>query len=94
MHSKSVTETLERELKELIIHSLKLEDVTPEQIGSDEPLFENGLGLDSIDSLEIGVILRKKYSIKIATVTDEVKAHFATVGKLALFILSNREASK
>jgi acyl carrier protein len=74
------------ELKKLIIEALKLEDIAPEQIDSTEPLFGDGLGLDSIDALELGVILRKRYGIKIATVTDEVKAHFSTIHNLARFI--------
>lgn len=82
---------LELELKTLIIETLKLEDISPEQIDSNEPLFNDGLGLDSIDALELGVILRKRYGIKIAAVTDEVKAHFANIRSLAYFIKSQRE---
>jgi acyl carrier protein len=82
---------LELELKHLIIDALKLEDISPEQIDSVEPLFGEGLGLDSIDALELGVILRKRYGIKIATVTDEVKAHFANIQNLARFIFSQQE---
>jgi len=78
----------------LIVEALKLEDISPEQIGSDEPLFGDGLGLDSIDALEIGVMLRKRYGIKIATVTAEVKAHFANIRSLARFIASQRENVK
>ena len=77
---------LEQELKRLIIDALHLEDVTPEEIDSAEPLFGEGLGLDSIDALELGVVLRKRYGIKIATVTDDVKAHFASIRSLADFI--------
>ncbi len=77
---------LEQELKRLIIDALHLEDVTPEEIESAEPLFGEGLGLDSIDALELGVVLRKRYGIKIATVTDDVKAHFASIRSLADFI--------
>ena len=88
MQPKHTTEELEFELKQLIIEALKLEDISPEQIDSAEPLFGTGLGLDSIDALELGVILRKRYGIKIATVTDEVKAHFASIQNLARFIAS------
>jgi len=81
---------LESELKKLIIDALNLEDVTPDQIDSNEPLFGDGLGLDSIDALELGVVLRKNYGIKIASVTDDVKSHFASIHSLAHFIISQR----
>lgn len=77
---------LEAELKQLIVDALKLEDLDPASILSDEPLFVEGLGLDSIDALELGVALRKRYGIRIESVTDEVKAHFANVRSLARFI--------
>jgi acyl carrier protein len=77
---------LEAELKDLIVEVLKLEDLDPAAIASDEPLFVEGLGLDSIDALELGVALRKRYGIRIESVTDEVKAHFANVRSLARFI--------
>lgn len=79
-------DSLEAELKQLIVEALKLEDLDPESIVSDEPLFVEGLGLDSIDALELGVALRKRYDIRIGSVTDEVKAHFANVRSLAQFI--------
>ena len=84
-------DALEQELKELIIEALSLEDITADEIDSSEPLFGDGLGLDSIDALELGVVLRKKYNIKIASVTDDVKAHFASIHNLALFIASEQE---
>ena len=83
-------EKLERELKTLIVDALKLEDIAPEEIDSEEPLFNDGLGLDSIDALELGVALRKAYGIKIESVTDDVKQHFANVRSLARFIHSQR----
>jgi acyl carrier protein len=91
MNNKSETDSLELELKRLIIEALKLEDISPEQISSDEPLFGDGLGLDSIDALELGFLLRKRYGIKIAAVTNEVKMHFANIGNLARFIVSQQE---
>ena len=77
---------LELELKKMIIECLKLEDINPEEIDSNEPLFGTGLGLDSIDALELGVALRKNYGIKIDKVNDDVKTHFASVANLAKFI--------
>ena len=77
---------LERELKELIVSALDLEDVAPEDIDSDEPLFVEGLGLDSIDGLELGVAIRKKYKIKVRGSKDEIRAIFETVRTLARYL--------
>jgi acyl carrier protein len=77
---------LEHELKRLIVDTLKLEEIQPGDIDSSESLFGDGLGLDSIDALELGVAIRKKYKIKIENITDEVKAHFRTVRSLAQYI--------
>lgn len=82
---------IESEIKVLIVETLNLEDISPEEIGSDEILFDQGLGLDSIDALELGMALRKKYGIKIASVTKEVREHFATVRNLARFVSERRE---
>ncbi len=82
---------LELGLKRLIVVALNLEDLTPDEIGSDEPLFgSEGLGLDSIDALELGVALRKTYGIKIESVTDEIREHFYSVRSLARFIAAQR----
>lgn len=86
---------LEQDLKRLIVSALKLEDLSPEEIGDDEPLFgDAGLGLDSIDALELGVAIRKAYDIKIETVSEEVKRHFASVRNLAAFIRGQEGAAK
>ncbi|MDY0873326.1 phosphopantetheine-binding protein [Dongia rigui] len=79
---------LERDIKALIIDALKLEDVQPEDIDSEEMLFGSGLGLDSIDALELGIALRRRYGLKIETITDEIKKHFANVRSLAAFVQS------
>lgn len=81
---------LELDLKRLIVAALEIEDLAPEDIDSDEPLFVDGLGLDSIDALELGVAIRKRFGIRIESVNDEVKAHFATVRSLARFIDAQR----
>lgn len=81
---------LELELKHLIVDALKLEGLRPEDIGSDETLFGEGLGLDSIDALELGVAIHKRYRVRIENITDEVKAHFRTVHSLAMFIEARR----
>jgi len=85
---------LESEVKLLIVESLKLEDLRPEDIDSEEPLFVEGLGLDSIDALELGVALRKKFGLKIESVSEDIKAHFATVRSLARFIRSQQAAQQ
>ncbi len=85
-------ETLENEIKKLIVEALKLEDVTPDEIGNEEPLFVEGLGLDSIDALELGVALRKKYGIRIESVNEEIKVHFRNVRSLARFVQARMES--
>jgi acyl carrier protein len=82
---------LEHDIKALIIEVLKLEDLRIDDIDSDERLFGEGLGLDSIDALEIGVALRQRYGLRIETITEEVKAHFATVRSLASFVRMQTE---
>lgn len=79
-------ETLKQELKELIITSLDLEDVTVQDIIDDEPLFVDGLGLDSIDALELGVAIKKKYQVKLDANSEDNKKHFASINSLAAFI--------
>jgi acyl carrier protein len=81
---------LELDLKRLIVDTLNLEGMAPEEIGSDEPLFVEGLGLDSIDALELGVALRKAYGLKIEAVTDDVRRHFVNVRSLAKFVRSQQ----
>ena len=70
----------------MIISSLELEDVTPEDIVDSEPLFGEGLGLDSIDALELGVALKKKFGVKFSSESAENKQHFASVDALAKYI--------
>ena len=81
---------LERELKELIVSALNLEDIAPEDIDADEQLFVNGLGLDSIDGLELGMAIRKKYGIKPQGNKDEIRAIFATIASLASYIAAQQ----
>ena len=83
---------LEAELKQLIVDALKLEDIAPADIASDEMLFGEGLGLDSIDALELGVAIRQRYGIRIEAVNDEIRAHFRSVSSLARFIEAGRAA--
>jgi acyl carrier protein len=81
---------LELEIKKLIISSLNLEDYQPEDITSEESLFADVLGLDSIDALELGVALQKKYGLELTSVTKTAEKHFYSVATLAKFVAENR----
>ncbi len=81
---------MQQEVKEMIIEVLNLEDISVDEIESDEPLFGDGLGLDSIDALEIGVALKKRYGITLEQGDEDVKKHFESVATLAAFIESNK----
>ena len=83
-------EELILELKEQIIKALNLEEMTPEDIETDAPLFGEGLGLDSIDALELIVLLEKKYGIKLAN-PAEGKDIFTSVATIADFVSKNRK---
>ncbi|MEY2428667.1 MAG: acyl carrier protein [Verrucomicrobiota bacterium] len=82
---------LTSELKPRIIESLRLEDITPEEIGDDTPLFGTGLGLDSIDALELVVMLERHYGIVIKDI-EEGRPAFQSVRALADFIQAKRTA--
>lgn len=82
--------SLEVELKQLIIETLELEDITVDDINSDEALFNDGLGLDSIDALELGVALHNKYGIKLESEAEENREFFASVSHLAAMVDSRR----
>ncbi|MCX7102748.1 MAG: phosphopantetheine-binding protein [Methylobacter sp.] len=77
---------MENELKQLIIDTLDLEDLSVEDIDSHAALFNDGLGLDSIDALELGLAIRKKYNVKIEAEKEDVVKIFASVSSLAQFI--------
>ncbi len=82
-----MTSALEAEIKDLIISALNLDEVTPGDIDSDADLFgTGGLSLDSIDALEIGVALQKKYGIKINQEEKDLNAQFKSVRTLANFV--------
>lgn len=83
-------ESLELELKALIIEVLDLEDITTDDINSEEPLFVDGLGLDSIDALELGVALQKRYGVKIEAEGEQTRELFASVKNLAKFVTENK----
>lgn len=80
--------SLALDIKTLIIETLDLEDITVEDIQDDEPLFVDGLGLDSIDALELGLAIKKRFDIKLDANSEETKQHFASVNSLCAFIES------
>ncbi len=78
------------DVKQLIIETLELEDIEPADIADEEPLFIDGLGLDSIDALELGVAIKKAYNVKIDGDSEDSKKHFYSVNSLCQFIKENR----
>ena len=86
-----VTEELILQLKKLIIERLKLEEVSPEDIGTDDPLFGEGLGLDSIDALELVLGLEKEYGVIIPDAEVGQKV-FQSVRTIAQYVVDNSDA--
>jgi acyl carrier protein len=81
---------LEGDLKTMIVEALVLEDIAPDDIDSEAPLFVEGLGLDSIDALELAMVLEERYGVKLDEDPDANRAHFASVRSLASFVAANR----
>ena len=82
---------LNLELKQLIIETLDLEDVEPADIVDDEALFVEGLGLDSIDALEIGLMLQVHYGINLKSDSEETRQHFTSINALSALVQSHRQ---
>lgn len=82
--------TLETQIKHMIIDSLGLEDITAEEIETDAPLFGDGLGLDSVDALELGLAVQKNFGFQLDGEKDNLRDHFASVKTLADFIRSRQ----
>jgi len=82
---------LEEELKNLLIEVLGLEDITAADIDSQVALFGDGLGLDSVDALELGLALQKRYQITIDPQTNNMREHFANIASLAAFVQSQQK---
>jgi len=78
-------------IKELIIEALNLEDIGPDDIDSEAPLFGEGLGLDSIDALELGVAIRRKYGVNLDVDSEEIRQHFESVANLARFVTADTQ---
>ena len=83
-------EELESEIKEIIIKSLDLEDMSADDIETQAPLFGEGLSLDSIDALELGMALKKKYDLTFKSNKEENKKYFYSVETLANFIAESK----
>lgn len=83
---------LEEEIKQLIITALALDEVKPADIDPGAPLFVEGLGLDSIDALELGVALQKRYGVTLSSDSEQTRQHFASVRALAQFVAAQRAA--
>jgi acyl carrier protein len=81
---------LHLELKQMIIDTLELEDIESADIVDDEALFVEGLGLDSIDALEIGLMLQVRYGINLKSDSEETRKHFTSVNALVALIESHR----
>mgnify|MGYP002662971250 CR=1 FL=1 len=74
---------LKNDIKQLIIDALGLEDISVSDIGDDQTLFGDGLGLDSVDALELGLAIQKTYGIKIDADAKDTRNHFSNVASLA-----------
>lgn len=81
---------LENQIKETIINALDLEDLTINDIDTDAPLFGDGLGLDSIDALELGMALKKQFDLTFQSEQKENKKHFYSVATLVQFIADTK----
>lgn len=83
-------EELALEIKQMIIDTLNLEEIATQDIESDAPLFGDGLGLDSIDALELGLAVKNRYGVVLSAESEEMRQHFYSVSALAAFILAQR----
>lgn len=81
---------LERDLANLIVESLALHDVNPTELDSSTPLFNEGLGLDSVDALELAMAVHKKYGVQIKADDPSIKDTFRCIGSLAAHIEASR----
>lgn len=78
------------EIKQMIIDTLNLEDLTPDDIDAQAPLFGDGLGLDSIDALELGLAVKNRYGVVLSAESEAMRQHFFSVASLAAFISAQR----
>lgn len=85
-----MSDDLINQLKTMLIEGLRLEDIMPDDISPDAALFEGGLGLDSIDALEIGVMLDRQFGVKITSGDERNQQIFASLSSLAEFVATHR----
>lgn len=78
------------DIKQMIIDTLNLEDLTPDDIPAQEALFGDGLGLDSIDALELGLAVKNRYGVLLSAESETMRQHFYSVASLAAFISAQR----
>ena len=84
-------ENLKTDLKKMLVKDLKLQEINPEEISDDDPLFEQGLGLDSLDAVELVVLINKHYDIQIQDM-EEGRVAFASINALANYISKQRNS--
>ncbi|WNO09239.1 phosphopantetheine-binding protein [Teredinibacter sp. KSP-S5-2] len=90
MSDSNALSALETEIKQMIIEELDLEDTEVDDIDTNDALFVDGLGLDSIDALELGLAINKRFGVKLEANSEENKEHFRSVATLAKFVNEKR----
>ena len=83
-------DVLINDIKQMIIDTLNLEDLSPEDIETEDALFGDGLGLDSIDALELGLAVKNRYGVTLSAQSETLRAHFFSVATLAAFVNQQR----
>jgi len=83
-------DSLINDIKQMIIDTLNLEDLSPDDIETDAALFGDGLGLDSIDALELGLAVKNRYGVALSAESETLRAHFFSVATLAAFVNHQR----
>ena len=83
-------DSLINDIKQMIIDTLNLVDLSPDDIETDAALFGDGLGLDSIDALELGLAVKNRYGVALSAESETLRAHFFSVATLAAFVNQQR----
>ena len=83
-------DSLINDIKQMIIDTLNLEDLSPDDIETEAALFGDGLGLDSIDALELGLAVKNRYGVALSAESETLRAHFFSVATLAAFVNQQR----